>query len=37
MGNVGNVWEKGGKELCGETMEKMWKAITWEKCGNFVK
>ncbi len=31
------VWEKGGKELCGEIVGKMWKTITWEKCGKFVK
>jgi hypothetical protein len=31
------VWEKCGKELCGETVEKMWKAITWEKCEKIVK
>ncbi len=34
---MGKGWKKCGKKLCGETMEKMWKAITWEKCGKFVK
>jgi hypothetical protein len=24
------VWEKGGKELCGEIVENLWKTITWE-------
>ncbi len=37
MGSVGKGWKKCGKELCGETREKMWKIITWEKCENFVK
>ncbi len=32
--SVGKVWKK---ELCGETVEKMWKTITWEKCGKTVK
>jgi len=31
------VWEKCGKELCGEIVGKMWKTITWEKCGKNVE
>jgi len=31
------VWEKGGKELCGEIVENLWKTITWEKHGKTVK
>ncbi len=35
------VWKKGGKNVeknyVGETMENLWKTITWEKCGKPMK
>jgi hypothetical protein len=37
MNIVRKVWKICGKEYCEKSVENMWKTITWENCGKFVK